>query len=58
MLPMPISSLSRLVLVPAAVRPDVAPAAAAPIRRYRLARVESPGRDGRDRFAHLKRAYD
>jgi hypothetical protein len=58
MLFMSIPALSRLVLVPAAVRPDVAPAPAAPFRRYRLARVESPGRDGRDRFAHLKRAYD
>jgi hypothetical protein len=55
---MSIPALSRLVLVPAAARPAIASEGAAPIRRYRLARLESPGRDGRDRFAHLKRTYD
>jgi hypothetical protein len=58
MLHMSIPALSRLVLVPAAARPAISPDAAAPIRRYHLARVESPGRVGRDRFAHLKRSYD
>jgi hypothetical protein len=57
MLDMSIPALSRLVLVPSA-RTALAPAGAAPIRRYRLARVESPVRDDRDPFAHLKRVYD
>jgi hypothetical protein len=53
---MSIPALSRLVLVPTA-RPSVA-SAGAPIKRYRLARVRSAGRDAREPFAHLKRVYD
>lgn len=55
--PMPITSLSRLVLVPD-VRAAAVPAVAAPIKRYRLARVQSGRRDAREPFAHLKRIYD
>ena len=48
-------ALARFVLVPYA-RTAVEPVA--PVRRFRLARVNPPGRAGHDRFDHLKRSYD
>lgn len=57
------SAPNRVVLLPAAAPRGAAPAAAgaagaAPIRRYRLARLQPGIISTADRFAHLRRAYD
>lgn len=47
------SAARKILLIPAAERP----ATADPVRRYRIARVETPApRDAK--FDHLKRMYD
>ena len=47
------SAARKILLIPAAGRP----ATADPVRRYRIARVETP--DTREKkFGHLKRMYD
>jgi hypothetical protein len=54
----PVTS-SKVVLVENR-RPESGSERAAPLRRYRLARVQLGGRssDPRSRFDHLKRTYD
>lgn len=54
----PSPTLSRYLLTAAAPPPRRDPNAPK-VRRYRLARVQGPGRPVTgDRFAHLRRAYD
>jgi hypothetical protein len=55
---MPYTSARRLILVPAASPREKPPTPG--IRRFRLAQLRLEGRDvkGRERFTHLKRAYD
>jgi hypothetical protein len=54
----PSPTLSRYLLATTAPPRDQDPGAPR-VRRYRLARVQAPGRPaGHDRFAHLRRSYD
>jgi len=54
----PSPSLSRYLLL-SAPAPAHRGSGAPKVRRYRLARIQMPGRPvGNDRFAHLQRSYD
>ena len=54
----PSPSLSRYLLL-SAPTPAHRGSGAPKVRRYRLARIQMPGRPvGNDRFAHLQRSYD
>ena len=54
----PSPSLSRYLLL-SAPAPAHRDSGAPKVRRYRLARIQMPGRPvGNDRFAHLQRSYD